>query len=160
MYCLKRLSTENISFQGYADAEKVQLMVANQAVEDYCFSKILMYIPDLKTDTDRLSDAIELLRNHRYRILNNQSLEASRSMGINWIAGKDITRIIHFQPFVFCILYAIHQIDMIIDYQSHFLFNCPRSLKHREIQNEMVGNKSVTGKYFNKTPSFSNQSVQ
>ncbi|XP_063685679.1 atrial natriuretic peptide receptor 2-like [Bolinopsis microptera] len=61
-------------------------MVANQAVEDYCFSKILMYIPDLKTDTDRLSDAIELLRNHRYRILNNQSLEASRSMGINWIA--------------------------------------------------------------------------
>ena len=30
---------------GYADAEKVQLMVANQAVEDYCFSKILMYIP-------------------------------------------------------------------------------------------------------------------
>ena len=72
---------------GYADAEKVQLMVANQAVEDYCFSKILMYIPDLKTDTDRLSDAIELLRNHRYRILNNQSLEASKSMGINWIAG-------------------------------------------------------------------------
>ena len=62
-------------------------MVANQAVEDYCFSKILMYIPDLKTDTDRLSDAIELLRNHRYRILNNQSLEASKSMGINWIAG-------------------------------------------------------------------------
>ena len=74
--------------EGYADAEKVQLMVANQAVEDYCFSKILMYIPDLKSDTDRLSDAIELLRNHRYRILNNQSLEASKSMGINWIAGN------------------------------------------------------------------------
>lgn len=47
---------------GYADAEKVQLMVANQAVEDYCFSKILMYVPDLKSDTDRLSDAIDLLR--------------------------------------------------------------------------------------------------
>ena len=37
-------------------------MVANQAVEDYCFSKILMYVPDLKSDTDRLSDAIDLLR--------------------------------------------------------------------------------------------------
>ncbi|XP_063688200.1 uncharacterized protein LOC134821388 [Bolinopsis microptera] len=72
--------------EGYADAEKVQLMVANQAVEDYCFSKILMYVPDLKSDTDRLSDAIDLLRGHRYRILNNQSLEASKSMGINWIA--------------------------------------------------------------------------
>ena len=64
-------------------------MIANQAVEDYCFSKILMYVPDLKSDTDRLSDAIELLRDHRYRILNNQSLEASKSMGINWIAGHD-----------------------------------------------------------------------
>ena len=50
---------------GYADAEKVQLMVANQAVEDYCFSKILMYVPDLKSDTDRLSDAIDLLRFER-----------------------------------------------------------------------------------------------
>ena len=84
--------TNPVVLSGYADAEKVQLMVANQAVEDYCFSKILMYIPDLKTDTDRLSDAIELLRNHRYRILNNQSLEASKSMGINWIAGNDVTR--------------------------------------------------------------------
>ena len=48
-----------------------------------------MYVPDLKSDTDRLSDAIDLLRGHRYRILNNQSLEASKSMGINWIAGLD-----------------------------------------------------------------------
>ena len=88
------LFTNPVVLSGYADAEKVQLMVANQAVEDYCFSKILMYIPDLKTDTDRLSDAIELLRNHRYRILNNQSLEASKSMGINWIAGNECRHMI------------------------------------------------------------------